>query len=160
MAVDSDLLRQTMRFWATGVTVVTASHAGVQHGMTVSAFTSLSLAPPQVLISLAQNSRTHGLINQSQAFGVTILTADQQEISERFAGRIADDRDRIGGLGIFTLVTGSPLLSGGLAYLDCQVISKLDCGTSAIFVGEVVAAQSIKEGSPLLYFNRGYRKLP
>jgi len=64
------------------------------------------------------------------------------------------------GMGTFTLATGSPLLSGGLAYLDCQVISKLDCGTSTIFVGEVVATQSVKEGNPLLYFNRGYRKLP
>jgi flavin reductase (DIM6/NTAB) family NADH-FMN oxidoreductase RutF len=57
--VEPDLLRQAMRFWTTGVTVVSAKHNGVAHGMTVSSFTSVSLKPPQVLISLAQDSRTH-----------------------------------------------------------------------------------------------------
>ena len=159
MTVESDLFRQTMRFWATGVTVVTAAHAGVQHGMTVSAFTSLTLTPPQVLISLAQNSRTHGLITRAQAFGVTILAADQQEISERFAGRVADDLDRLAGLETFTLVSGTPMLAGGLSHLDCRVITTLDCGTSTLFIGEVVAAQSAQGGAPLLYFNRDYREL-
>jgi flavin reductase (DIM6/NTAB) family NADH-FMN oxidoreductase RutF len=159
MTVESDFLRQTMRFWATGVTVVTAAHAGVQHGMTVSAFTSLTLTPPQVLISLAQNSRTHGLITHAQAFGVTILAANQQEISERFAGRVADEADRLAGLETFPLVTGAPMLAGGLAHLDCRVSSSLDCGASTIFIGEVVAAQSVQDGVPLLYFNRDYREL-
>ncbi|MEI6292012.1 MAG: flavin reductase family protein, partial [Chloroflexota bacterium] len=64
MAIESELLRQAMRYWATGVTIVTAAHAGIQHGMTVSSFTSVSLAPAQVLVSLAQNTRTHDLIMQ------------------------------------------------------------------------------------------------
>lgn len=158
MTVDSEQLRQTMRFWTTGVTIVTAAHEGVQHGMTVSAFTSLSLTPPQVLVSLAQNARTHSLISRAGAFGVTILSADQQDLSERFAGRVPDEMDRLAGLAAFTLETGAPLLGGGLAHLDCRVIAKMDCGTSTIFVGEVVAAQSKPDGNPLLYFNRGYRK--
>jgi flavin reductase (DIM6/NTAB) family NADH-FMN oxidoreductase RutF len=159
MNAESELMRETMRFWATGVTIVTAAHEGVQHGMTVSAFTSLTLTPPQVLISLARNARTHGLVLRAKSFGVTILAADQQEISERFAGRVPDDNDRLAGLETFTLVTGAPLLAGGLSHLDCRVVTMLECGTSTLFIGEVVATQSLPQGDPLLYFNRDYRAL-
>jgi flavin reductase (DIM6/NTAB) family NADH-FMN oxidoreductase RutF len=145
-----------MRFWATGVTVVTAAHQGIRHGMTVSSFTSISVDPPQVLVSLAQVSRTHNLVARSQAFGVTILASSQQEIAERFAGRLADDADRFSGLETFPLVTGIPFLSGGLTHLDCRVVTTLDSGASTVFIGEVIAAQSVAEGLPLLYFNRNY----
>jgi 3-hydroxy-9,10-secoandrosta-1,3,5(10)-triene-9,17-dione monooxygenase reductase component len=159
MLVDPDILRQAMRFWATGVTIVTAAHAGVQHGMTVSSFTSVSLTPPQVLISLAQNARTYNLVLRSQAFGVSLLSAQQQELSDRFAGRLPDEADRLTGLETFTLVSQAPLLHGGLMHLDCRVIQTVDVGTSTVFIGEVVAAQSIKDGEPLIYFNRTYRAL-
>ena len=88
--VDSEQLRQTMRAWTSGVTVVTATHAGARHGMTVSSFTSVALDPPLIIISLQVNSRTHALISQARSFAVTVLSADQQEISDRFAGRVAD----------------------------------------------------------------------
>ena len=114
MPLESELLRQAMRFWATGVTIVTAAHEGIQHGMTVSSFTSVSLDPPQVLISLAQNTRTHDLITHSRNFGITILDSSQQEISDRFAGRVPDDLDRLNGLETITLVSGAPLLKQGL----------------------------------------------
>ena len=106
MTVESDLLRQAMRFWATGVTIVTAAHAGIQHGMTVSSFTSISITPPQVLVSVAHNTRTHDLIKHSQHFGVTILDESQMEISDR-----------------------------------------------------LLAVQAAQQGTPLIYFNRGYKKL-
>src|SRR5512145_733943 len=121
MPVESDLLRQAMRFWATGVTIVTAAHEGIQHGMTVSSFTSVSLTPPQVLVSLAMNARTHDLITRSRHFGLTILDVSQQEVCDRFAGRVPDDMDRLNGLETFTLVSGAPLLKQGLAHLDCHV---------------------------------------
>ena len=159
MAVEPESLRQAMRSWATGVTIVTAAHAGVQHGMTVSAFTSLTLEPPQVLVSLARNSRTHDLILRAKSFGVTILAADQQELSERFAGRIPDDSDRLAGLETFSLTTGTPLLAGGLSHLDCRLVTTLECGTSTLFIGEVVAAKNLPDGNPLLYFNRDYRQI-
>jgi flavin reductase (DIM6/NTAB) family NADH-FMN oxidoreductase RutF len=159
MPIDSDILRQAMRFWATGVTIVTAAHAGSQHGMTVSAFTSISMTPPLALVSLAQNARTYNLVLRSGAFGVTLLAANQQDISERFAGRLPDEADRLAGLNTFTLVSGTPLISGGLMHLDCRVVQTVEVGTSTIFIGEVVAAQNAAEGDPLIYFNRGYRQL-
>ena len=157
MPVEADLLRQAMRFWVTGVTIVTAAHQGVQHGMTVSSFTSVSLTPPQVLISLAQNARTHSLVSRSRSFGVSILSANQQDIADRFAGRIGEEMDRMVGLETFTMLTGTPMIVGALAHLDCRVLTTLGAGANTIFIGEVMAAQSIEDGNPLAYFNGEYR---
>jgi len=159
MTVESELLRQAMRFWATGVTVVTAAHAGVEHGMTVSAFTSVSLTPPQVLVSLAQNTRTHDLIMQSHHFGINILDSTQLELSDRFAGRVPDEMDRLIGVETQKLISGTPLLKQGLAQLDCHVVTTLGSGTHTIFIGEVLSANFGSEIAPLLYFNRDYKKL-
>jgi len=159
VSADPDQLRQAMRLWATGVTVVTSLHDGVAHGMTVSSFTSVSLTPPQVLVSLAQNTRTHALTKNSRAFGVTVLAADQQDISDRFAGRAADEGDRLEGLETMTLVTGVPMIKGGLAQFDCRVIATFTSGTHTIFIGEVLAAQGDLRTRPLLYFNRGYQTI-
>jgi flavin reductase (DIM6/NTAB) family NADH-FMN oxidoreductase RutF len=126
--------------------------------MTVSAFTSVSLNPPQVLVSLAQETRTHGLVTHSRHFGLTILDADQREICDRFAGRVPDDMDRLNGVETFTLVSGAPLLKRGLAHLDCHVVTTVGSGTHTIFIAEVLAARSGEGGDPLLYFNRDYRK--
>lgn len=159
MIIESELLRQAMRFWATGVTIVTAAHAGVQHGMTVSSFTSVSLTPAQVLISLAQDTRTHDLIMRSHHFGVSLLDSSQKELSDRFAGRVTDEMERLDGVETITLVSGTPLLKLGLAQLDCRVVSTLASGTHTIFIGEVLSAQSGHDGDPLLYYNRGYQKI-
>lgn len=159
MPTESEMLRQVMRFWATGVTIVTAAYEGIQHGMTVSSFTSISLDPPQVLISLSQDSRTHDLITHSRNFGITILNSSQQDISDRFAGRVPDDMDRLEGLKTITLATGTPLLKQGLAHLDCHVVTTVGSGTHTIFIAEVVSARFGEDGDPLLYFNRSYQNL-
>lgn len=159
MTIESELLRQAMRYWATGVTIVTASHAGIQHGMTVSSFTSVSLSPAQVLISLAQNARTHDLIMHSHHFGITIIDSEQVELSDRFAGRVPDEMDRLKDVPVITLVSGTPMIKQGLAQIDCHVVTTLGSGTHTIFIGEVLSAQSIEGSNPLIYFNRGYKKL-
>lgn len=158
-AVNPDTLRQAMRQWTTGVAIVTATHDGVRHGMTVSSFTSVSLTPPQVLISLAQETRTHDLVKKSHCFGVSILAARQEDISNRFAGRIPDEQDRLEGLETLTLVTGTPLLADSIARFDCRVIATFTSGTHTLFIGEVLAAESREDAKPLLYYNRGYRTL-
>ncbi len=160
--VTGDALREAMRFWSTGVTVVAASHAGERHGMTVSSFTSLSLEPPLVLVSLSKDARTHRLVLASQAFGVTVLSSGQEEISKRFAGNEDEPASRFAGVKTFTLESGSPLLSGGLAVFDCRLAAEHDAGTHSVFIGEVLAASPLAgagRNPPLLYFNQGYRKL-
>jgi flavin reductase (DIM6/NTAB) family NADH-FMN oxidoreductase RutF len=159
MALDPEQLRAAMRAWTSGVTVVTAAYRGEQHGMTVNSFTSVSLEPPLIIISLQDTARTRDLVYHAQAFGVTILSAAQEEISERFAGRSADSEQRMAGLETETLVTGAPFLKGGLAYFDCRVRQSVDVGPNTMFIAEVVAARGNGEGSPLLYHNRKYQRL-
>jgi flavin reductase (DIM6/NTAB) family NADH-FMN oxidoreductase RutF len=157
--LDPEQLRQAMRAWTAGVTVVTASHAGEQHGMTVSSFTSIALEPPIIIISLQTNSRTHNLITQANAFAVTILASDQQDISDLFAGRLPDIADRLNEVETETLVTGAPFIKGGLAYLDCRVSQVIAVGTNTLFLAEVVAARGNGEGKPLVYHDRNYQSL-
>ncbi len=141
------------------MTVVTASHEGERHGMTVSSFTSVALEPPLIIISLQTNSRTHKIITQADAFAVTILADGQQEISDLFAGRISDVEDRLASIETETLVTGAPLIKGGLAFLDCRLSQEIAVGTNTLFLAEVVAARGNGEGNPLVYHDRKYRKL-
>ena len=155
-------LREAMRFWASGVAIVGAEFEGVRHGMTVSSFTSLSLEPPLVMVSLQKATRTHDLVIGSQAFGVTVLNADQQEISNRFAGMETETEDRFVGLETSTLETGSPLLYEGLAFFDCRLVGQHDAGTHTVMIGDVAAVQVHEAGdlgSPLVYFNRDYRNI-
>jgi flavin reductase (DIM6/NTAB) family NADH-FMN oxidoreductase RutF len=157
--IDPELLRRGMRQWASGVTVVSSMNAGERHGMTVNSFTSISLEPPLVLISIEQGRRTHEMIVASQLFGITLLCVEQQEISDRFAGRIAENKDRFEGLNTYTLKSGVSFISGGLAGLDCRVISSIDAGDHTLFIGDVVDIFIDSGRRPLLYYNRNYHRL-
>jgi len=159
MTLDPEQLRHAMRAWTSGVTVVTAAHDGERHGMTVSSFTSVSLEPPLVIISLHTESRTHRLVHAAGAFAVNILFADQGALSERFAGRASEDEDRFAGLEIEMLTTGAPVLKDALARLDCRVTQVISAGMNTIFLAEVVAARGEGEGQPIVYHNRKYWKL-
>ena len=148
-----------MRQWATGVTVVSVLQQGIRHGMTVNSFTSLSLHPPLVLISLERGTRTHELLLESGFFGVTILSSHQQEISDRFAGRYSEEQDRYAGLETFTLISGAPFLEGGIAFFDCRVIHSHQAATHTLFIGDVMAVDVRQRHPPLIYYNRDYRGL-
>jgi flavin reductase (DIM6/NTAB) family NADH-FMN oxidoreductase RutF len=156
---DPEALRSAMRSWTAGVTVLTAVHEAQRHGMTVNSFTSISLEPAIITISLQGGSRTHELVSKSRAFGLTILSAEQAGVSDVFAGRVKGVQDRFTGLQTETLVTGSPLIVGGLAWLDCRVVETFDAGANTLFIAEVVAARGTGEGQPLVYHNREYWQL-
>lgn len=158
-SVDADEFRTAMRRWATGVTIVTAQHDNSIHGMTVSSFTSISLEPPLVLVSLEQDVKTTKLIHASGFFGISILSEDQHMISDRFAGRIPEINNRFAGLELFTLKTGAPLLATSLASFDCQVVSAINAGTHTLFLGEVLDLRIGKIMKPLIYFERDYRTI-
>ena len=160
MPVDPEALRLVMRTWATGVTIVSTELEAVRHGMTVSSFTSVSLDPPLVLVSLERGTHTHRMLERSGIFAVTVLGEGQQAMSDRFAGRQQDGEDRFAGLDTFTLASGAPFISGGLAYFDCRVVSTYQAGTHTVFIGEVLAVQAGDEtAAPLLYHDRDYRQL-
>jgi flavin reductase (DIM6/NTAB) family NADH-FMN oxidoreductase RutF len=153
--VEPEQIRQAMRLWASGVTVVTAAYENERHGMTVSSFASISLEPPLLMVALQKTTRTSGLILRAKAFGVTILSAGQGELSDHFAGRGDESQDRLAGVDTDTLGTGAPFIRGGLAYFDCRLHQTLDSGTSLIFIGEILAARQF-DGQPLVYHNRQY----
>ena len=159
MTLNAENLRAAMRAWSAGVTVVTAIHDGQKHGMTVNSFTSISLDPDMITISLKTGSRTYDLVTSSRAFGLTILSAEQTKISDIFAGRFPEIEDRFAGVQVETLVTGAPLIVGGLAWLDCRVVDTYYAGMNTLFIAEVVSARSFGDGQPLLYHNREYWKL-
>ena len=154
-----EALRGAMRAWTAGVTVLTSVYEGQRHGMTVNSFTSISLDPALITISLQAASRTHELVSKSRVFGLTILSAEQAEVSDVFAGRTPDGQDRFAGLQTESLVTGSPLVVGGLAWMDCRVAQTFDAGMNTLFIAEVVAARGNGEGQPLIYHNRKYWRL-
>ncbi len=129
---EQDQLRFVMRQWTTGVSIVSTQYQANQHGMTVSSFTSVSLEPQVVTISLTKSARTHDMILNAGIFAITILSDDQQSISELFAGNASESEDRFEGLETLTLATGAPVIKGGLAFLDCEVIAVHDFGTNSL----------------------------
>jgi len=159
MTLDPEKLRAAMRAWSAGVAIVTVVHEGNQHGATVNSFTSISLEPAMITISLQKSARTHEFILKSRTFGLTILSVEQSNISDLFAGKMTEVKDRFSGLQTQTLVTGSPLIVGGLAWLDCRVVETFDAGNSTLFIAEVLAAQNTGNGQPLIYHSRKYWEL-
>ena len=159
MTVNSETLRMAMRNWSTGVTIVTTAMGDERAGMTVSSFTSVSLEPPTVLVCLSKDTYTHDLVQRSGVYAISMLGVGQDGLSNRFAGLDPDVVDRFEGLQITVAETGSPLIPGAIAWLDCIVKSTHDTYTHTIFIGEVVYAWSDVDRAPLVYHNRGYHAL-
>jgi flavin reductase (DIM6/NTAB) family NADH-FMN oxidoreductase RutF len=158
--VDSESLWATMRRCAAAVTVVTARGDEGYLGITVSAFCLVSLDPPLVLVCLHEGSQVRDAIGASGAFGVTVLSSRQELLAEMFAGRAPRPDPSFGGIRHRILVTGAPILDGGLAWLDCRLHQAHDGGDHTIFVGTVVAAGvTAGQDDPLLYFGSQYRRL-
>jgi len=143
-----------MRRFATGVAIVTTSLDGRIHGFTVNAFASVSAEPPTVLICVNRIATAHPLIASSQRFCVNILALDQRRLAERFAG--GEPRSRFEGVAYTIGPSGSPILAGTVAHVDCTVTEELSASTHTIFLGEVLDAGS-RDAEPLGYFNRMYR---
>jgi len=159
MTLDPEQLRHAMRAWTTGVSVVTAIHDGQQYGMTVNSFTSISLEPPLVSLALKKLTHTHELVEKSGEFSVTILASNQKELSDRFAGKHPEIKDRFEGVLTERLSINAPLIKGGIAYFNCRVVNSIPVGENTFFVAEVIAAQGEGTGDPLVYHNRVYWKL-
>lgn len=157
MPVPQSEFRDALSLWATGVTIVTARAGDRVHGMTVSAFTEVSLDPPLVLVCADKSSNTHLLIAEGRVFAVNILAREQQALSDLFASkkdehRRFDDLDYAGG------ATGAPLIAGALAALDCRVVAEHDAGDHVIYVGEVQEVRR-SDREPLVHYARGYHAL-
>jgi flavin reductase (DIM6/NTAB) family NADH-FMN oxidoreductase RutF len=156
MPVDPADFRRALGQFAAGVTVVTTRDAqGRSLGLTVTAFASVSLEPPLVLVCVDHRSEAHVGFRHAGLFGVSILAEGQEEVSRRFA---VGGAAKFTGLELATGTTGVPLIPGALAHLECRVQATHDAGDHRIYVGEVLAVD-VKPGRPLLYRDRDYRKL-
>lgn len=160
MSLDPEKLRHAMRAWTTGVAIVTSVHDGQQYGMTVNSFTSISLEPPLVSVTLKRLTHTHDLVVKSGMFAVTVLTAEQKELSDRFAGKFPNITDRFDGVQMERLSPlAAPVFKNGIAYFHCRIVNSIPVGENTLFVAEVTAAHGEGEGDPLVYHNREYWRL-
>jgi len=155
MPVDDAQFKLALSHFASGVTVVTTEHEGRPYGMTVAAFSSLSLHPPLVLVCIEKTVKTHEAIAAAGKFGVSILGAGQADLSNRFASRV---EDKFAGVAVTRGDLGVPLLDGAVTALACRVTGQLPGGDHTIFVGEVEDI-TVGEGAPLVYYRSGYREL-
>jgi flavin reductase (DIM6/NTAB) family NADH-FMN oxidoreductase RutF len=152
-------LKDVMRRWTTGVAIVTAQFQGFKHGMTVSSLTSISAFPPIITVALANKTRTYKLVSEAMKFAVTILTHEQTEISDLFAGKIPEEGDRFNGLETHTIPGDIPVLTNGMAVMGANVIHKFEMADSTLFIGEVYYCELDSERQPLIYYNRGYHRM-
>jgi flavin reductase (DIM6/NTAB) family NADH-FMN oxidoreductase RutF len=150
-----DAFRAAMRRFPTGVTIVTTLADGVPYGFTANAFTSVSLDPPMVLICVNREASAHPMIARSSIFCVNILAAGQAEVAKLFADH-SRRTDRFAGIATRPAATGSPVIDGCLAYVDCRLAEEHTAGTHTVFIGEVVDSGA-GAGRPLGYLNAGYR---
>ncbi|MGW3204257.1 flavin reductase family protein [Streptomyces sp. NPDC001135] len=151
-----ELFRDSMRQWATGITVVTAADAaGRPHGFTASSFTAVSMAPPLVLVCLDRNANCLETFRASAWFAVHVLRDDQEGLAVRFARK---DADKFAGSATRSGLGGAPLLDGTLTRLECRTADRIAAGDHVILLGEVHRA-CVREGEPLLYYQRAFHRI-
>jgi len=158
VAVTPEQFKDALRFWASGVAIVTTRRPGGIQGITVSSFASLSLDPPLVLVCIEMKARSHEAIAAQRCFAVNILGAGQEDLSERAAARRGAEGSWLLDLEHRTVVTGAPVLDGSPAWLDCSLAASHPGGDHTIFVGRVEAAGG-GGGRPLVWYDRGYTRL-
>jgi flavin reductase ActVB len=147
-------LKGVMRRFAAGVTVITSMNPqGDPAGMTATAFTSVSVDPPMVLVCANAESRTSAAIAEHGSFAVNLLASDDRALAELFASRT---EDKFEGVEWTLQDPGVPVLARALASVRCRVARTIEAGTHLIYLGDVVGADSI-EGEPLIYLDGAYR---
>lgn len=154
--IDADTFRSVLGRFASGVTIVTArDDKGHDHGMTVSAFSSLSLDPPLVLFCVDRAATMYSMLRKHPPIGVSILSSSQETYSRRFADTGAE---RFDGIAYTRGSNGVVLLDSALAHLECRVLEHRDVGDHMVLFAEVENATPL-DGRPLLYFRGGYAQL-
>lgn len=143
------------RRFASGVTIITVAHEGAVHGMTASSFTTVSLDPPLVLVSLERDSTTRKMVVEAEAFAVNVLSREQEPIARSFA---ESGPKSFEGIPHHIGPSGAPFLQGALASLGCCTTEVVEAGDHDLFIAEVTSCE-FRDGEPLLYFDRNYRSI-
>ncbi len=161
VSVEPMTFRRVMRRVATGVTVVTVRQGDAIHGMTANTFTSVSLSPTLVLISVVKGGTTHEMISRAGHFAVNILSAAQRDLAERFAHQAPMPIEPFDDIPHHASVTGAPILDEGIAFFDCAVVAAHDAGDHTLFIGEVLDLGFCKgrDADPLIFLDGRYTTL-
>ena len=157
--LDKASFRYAVGHFPTGVTVMTTSTQGRLHGMTVSAFASVSLEPLLILVSVERSTLMHQLVLESRAFAINFLGKRSESTARYFAdnARLAAPEFREGSFRLGT--TGAPILNEATGYLEATVHGTHQAGDHTVIVGRVVALEISSEDEPLVYYRSGYRSL-
>ncbi|MEO8663709.1 MAG: flavin reductase family protein [Bryobacteraceae bacterium] len=155
-AVDPKEFRRAVGRFLTGVTITTVRDPeGRPHGLTANSFTSVSLAPPLILLCIDTRARLLDHFMQTAYFAVNILSEQQKDLSNQFA---KPNIDRFDGVEWMEGRFGSPLLPGSLAHLECRLVQSHEAGDHIILIGEVLQLSHC-DGGPLCYFSGAYRHI-
>jgi len=155
VAFDSKEQRRIMGKFATGVTIASTKLGDQTWGMTANAVTSLSLDPPLVLLAVVRESQSYAKFKDAGCFALNILSADQEEISTRFASSGPKD---FADLDTREAQTGAPILTESLGWVDCKLVEILSGGDHDLFIGEILAGDA-GDGQPLLFYAGKYARL-
>jgi flavin reductase (DIM6/NTAB) family NADH-FMN oxidoreductase RutF len=159
-AFSSKDFRSALGSFATGVTVVTTMGEGHGYGMTVNAFSSVSLDPPLVLVCAISGAAGSKEIDRNGCFAVNILAIDQEPLSGYFASRDRPrGRDAFRDVDHHVGASGAPLIDGVVAHLDCKLAQSYTVGDHEIFIGEVLGLHIDRDAEPLLFHGGRYRFL-
>jgi 4-nitrophenol 2-monooxygenase / 4-nitrocatechol 4-monooxygenase, reductase component len=153
--VGQQVFRDVIGRFASGVTVITTTAGGVPYGTTASAVSSLSMDPPMLLVCLNKSSETQRAVAESGVFGVNILAEGQEELAYKFARKGAGKFEAVA---VETGQTGVPLLSDGLANIECQVTESVTGGTHTVLLARVAVAKG-RDAAPLTYFRGRFGRL-
>jgi 3-hydroxy-9,10-secoandrosta-1,3,5(10)-triene-9,17-dione monooxygenase reductase component len=152
-SIDEARFRAVLGHFATGVTVVAANHDGQPVGLSVNSFTSVSLDPPLVAFCAAKTSSTWPKIRAGRLFTVNVLAEHQEDVSRVFATR---NPDKFRDVRWWPAPSGSPVIEGVLAWIDCHMDAEYEAGDHLIVVGRVNDLDVAAEGRPLLFYRGGY----
>jgi flavin reductase (DIM6/NTAB) family NADH-FMN oxidoreductase RutF len=157
MTMDANELRRALGHFVTGVTVVTTRcAAGTLQGITANSFSSVSLDPPLVLISIARSLRSFHHFKHCNTFAIHLLSDEQRDISRRFAAQGAQKWE---GIEVQEGMDGVPLLPSRLGLFECTLHATYDGGDHEILLGRVVRCEVDADVPPLVYFKGAYRSI-
>jgi flavin reductase (DIM6/NTAB) family NADH-FMN oxidoreductase RutF len=154
--IDSETFRQLLSRFASGIAIITARDAERDLGMTVSAFCSVSLAPPLVLVCVDQSASMHALLLDHPKLGINIMSSQHEAHCRRFADK--RETRRFDGVAFSRGESGVVLLDDAMAHLECQLVHHCSAGDHTIFIAEVERG-AMSEGRPLLYFRGRFAEL-
>ncbi len=156
MAITKEEFRSALGRFASGVSVVTTKdNSGKLFGITVSAFCSVSLEPPLILVCIEKRTGSHHAFEQSKVFVVNILHEGQQQTSNHFASHL---EDKFSGVEYSSGIENLPVLTDALVNLECSLHNTYEGGDHTIYVGKIERA-TIKDTNPLIYWHGNYQEI-